>query len=157
MKVIFLDFDGVLNSAEYDRERDWSYNTNIDESRLPYLKRIIDATQAVIVLSTTWRKHWNKQEKDCDEVGAWINRTFAKYGMQIYGKTPILEHRATRKQEVLGWLAYPPEPIESFIMLDDEIKGWEELGDRLVRTSRYKGRGLEEEHVLQAIELLNRE
>jgi len=58
MKVIFLDFDGVLNSVKYDRKRDWNKLTFIDESRLPLLKQIVDSTGAVIVLSTTWRNHW---------------------------------------------------------------------------------------------------
>ena len=51
MKVIFLDIDGVLNSSAYDRKRDWDKLTNIDESRLPLVKRIVDETGAKIVLS----------------------------------------------------------------------------------------------------------
>lgn len=57
MRVIFLDFDGVLNSAVYDRTRDLTKNTSIDETRLPLLKQIVDRTNAKIVLSTSWRKH----------------------------------------------------------------------------------------------------
>ena len=60
MKIVFLDFDGVLNSVIYDRERDKSTNTNIDESRVCLLKQIIDETNAKIVLSTSWRRHWDK-------------------------------------------------------------------------------------------------
>ena len=59
MRIIFLDFDGVLNSVKYDRERDITINTNLDESRLPLLKQLVDVTQAKIVLSTSWRRHWN--------------------------------------------------------------------------------------------------
>lgn len=156
MKILFLDFDGVLNSDEYDKQRDMSINTNIDETRLPLLKKIVDVTGAKIVLSTTWRRHWNKNAEDCDAVGQWMNALFAKYGLEIYGKTPQLSFRAGRKAEVLSWLEFPPERIESYVILDDCIFGWEEIGDRLVKTSPSKGRGLEERHVNQAIEILQK-
>lgn len=57
MKVIFLDIDGVLNSRTYDRKRNWNEQTDIDETRLPLIKEIVDATDAKIVLSSTWRQH----------------------------------------------------------------------------------------------------
>lgn len=154
MKVIFLDFDGVLNSTKYDRERDMTLNTNIDESRLPLLKQIVEATKAKIVLSTSWRRHWNKNANDCDDVGLWINAVFAKHGLEIYGKTPQLHFGTGRKAEVLSWLEFPPETVESFVILDDYALGWEELGERLVKTSPYIGRGLEKEHVEKAIKIL---
>lgn len=52
MKVIFLDIDGVLNSRAYDRKRNWNEKTDIDETRLPFIKEIVDATGAKIVLSS---------------------------------------------------------------------------------------------------------
>ena len=60
MKILFLDIDGVLNSRAYDRKRNWSELTNIDETRLPLVKKIIDKTGAKIVLISTWRRHWDK-------------------------------------------------------------------------------------------------
>ena len=59
IKVIFLDIDGVLNSLAYDRGRKEN-DGNIDETRLPLIKQIVDETQAKIVLSSSWRTHWNK-------------------------------------------------------------------------------------------------
>ena len=38
MKVIFLDIDGVLNSAIYERDKRKDQG-NIDETRLPLLKK----------------------------------------------------------------------------------------------------------------------
>ncbi len=52
MKIIFLDIDGVLNSRTYDRKRNWNEQTDIDESRLPLVKEIVDSTGAEIVLSS---------------------------------------------------------------------------------------------------------
>ena len=46
MKVIFLDIDGVLNSRAYDRKRNRNEQTDIDETRLPLVKEIIERTGA---------------------------------------------------------------------------------------------------------------
>ncbi len=154
MKVIFLDFDGVLNSDQYDSERDQTADTNIDESRLPLLKQIVDATGAKIVLSTTWRCYWEENPNDCDAIGIWMNALFAKYGLEIFGKTPRLSFRAGRKAEVLSWLEFAPEQVDSFVIIDDYAFGWEELTSRLVKTSAHIGRGLELCHVEKAIDIL---
>ena len=155
MKVLFLDFDGVLNSLQYDREKDATKNNSIDETRLRLLKKVIDETKAKIVLTTSWRRHWNKARALCDEVGLWISELFSRYGLDIYDKTPDLPSSVGRKSEILDWLNNLKEPVESFVILDDYAFGWEELGERLIKTSPYIGRGLEETHVKRAIEILN--
>ena len=90
MKILFLDIDGVLNAREYDRKRNWNEQTDIDETRLPLVKEIIDKTGAKIVLISTWRSHLNRDESLCDEDGNYINRLFSKYGLAIYDKTQDL-------------------------------------------------------------------
>ena len=156
MKVVFLDFDGVLNSRKYDNERDLTKNTNIDESRLPLLKQIIDETDAKIVLSTSWRKHWEKNSCDCDETGTWINELFFKYGMKIYDKTPTFDYTNARSKEIKSWLDNCSQKVKSFVILDDIFFGWDDLFDNLVQTNPYIGRGLEVVHVKKAIEILNK-
>lgn len=155
IKVIFLDIDGVLNSRKYDRTRDYAQNTNIDETRLPLLKEIVAETGAKLVLSSTWREHWSENPKDCDESGAYLNACFAKFGLKIYGKTPIFERNTLRKDEIEAWLRTTGEEIESFAIIDDCSFGWDNLADRLVKTSAYVWFGLEKEHVQKAISLLN--
>ena len=59
MKIIFLDIDGVLNSRIYDRKRNRDELTDIDETRLPLVKELVAATGAKIVLSSSWRVHWD--------------------------------------------------------------------------------------------------
>lgn len=56
MKVIFLDIDGVLNTFASPED------TRMDEFRLTYLKRIIDATGAKVVLTSSLRKSWNTND-----------------------------------------------------------------------------------------------
>ncbi len=65
MKIIFLDFDGVLNSKQYHSERDIQKCEFLDISRLNLIKKIVDATGAEIVLSTSWKHHWDQQYIHC--------------------------------------------------------------------------------------------
>lgn len=156
MKIIFLDIDGVLNSRAYDRKRNWNEQTDIDETRLPLVKKIVDETGAKIVLSSTWREHWDKDSEKCDNDGVYIIKTFAKFGLEIYDKTPNIGLYAERYNEINTWLDNVQEVIESFVIIDDYRYGWKELADNFVKTNPNFGLGLEEEHVLKAIEILNR-
>lgn len=155
MKILFLDIDGVLNSREYDRKRNWNEQTDIDETRLPLVKEIIDKTGAKIVLISTWRSHWDRDESLCDEDGMYINRLFSKYGLAIYDKTQDLGLLSKRKDEVKTWLAEHKSDIESFVILDDYRFGWDDLSDVYIHTNPNYGLGLEDEHVEKAITLLN--
>ena len=154
MKILFLDIDGVLNSREYDRRRDWNEQSNIDKTRLPLLKRIIESTGAKIVLISSWRSHWNSDGALCDEAGRYMNDLFAEYGLSVYDKTPCLAG-ARRKDEVAAWLSAHAGEVERFVILDDCAFGWEELSDSYIHTNPHFGMGLEEEHVAEAIKLLN--
>lgn len=155
MKVIFLDIDGVLNSRAYDRKRNWNEQTDIDETRLPLLKKIADETGAKIVLSSTWREHWSVDPVLCDDDGVYINKTFAKFGLEIYDKTPNLGITAERPDEIRAWLNSSAEAIESFVIIDDYRYAWAELSDKFVKTNPNFGLGLEDEHVSKIIEILN--
>lgn len=155
MKVIFLDIDGVLNSRRYDARRDRDALTNIDETRLPLVRKIVDATGAKIVLSSSWRLDWEIDPALCREDGVYINEKFAKYGLKIYGKTPYLGICAERREEVKKWIADCTEELENFVIIDDYRFGWGELADNFVKTNPNFGLGLEEEHVQRAIEILN--
>lgn len=156
MKIIFLDIDGVLNSRIYDRKRNRDELTDIDETRLPLVKELVAATGAKIVLSSSWRVHWDKFPDSCDEDGVYINDTFSKYGLEIYGKTPYLGICANRHDEVKAWLDNAQGIVDSFVIIDDYRYGWFELNDNLVLTNPNFGLGLEEEHVLKAVSILNK-
>lgn len=157
MKIIFLDIDGVLNSRIYDRKRNWNEQTDIDETRLPLLKSIVDQTGAKIVLSSTWRGHWDKSPEKCDGDGVYINETFAKYGLEIFDKTPDLGISFDRPDEIRFWLNSQKEAAEKFVIIDDYRYGWADLSDNFVKTNPNFGLGLEEEHVALAVALLNGE
>lgn len=61
-KVIFLDLDGVLNTEYYQWFLQYSgepyideYGSCFDPCAVEQLKRIIDKTEADIVIETTWK------------------------------------------------------------------------------------------------------
>ncbi len=150
MKVVFLDIDGVLNSRVYDLERNEG-ETAIDHSRLPLLKRIVDATGAIIVLSSSWRLHWEPNGESWHAGGHYMDDEFASAELKLTDKTPVLGDRA---DEISAWLRAHPE-TESFVIVDDLFGGWGKLESNLVQTNYRIGRGLEEEHVDKAIKILN--
>lgn len=153
-KILFLDIDGVLNSARYQRIRT-DTDGNIDKTRLPLLKKIIDETDAEIILSSTWRLHWDSDEKLCDPVGKELNVLFAEYGLFIMDKTPVLEWSYLRADEIAEWLKLHEGEYGNFVILDDTFSGWCDLQNYLVKTDFLIGRGLEEKHVQKAIDILN--
>ena len=155
-KKIFLDIDGVLNSARYQRVRQEN-DGNIDETRMPLLKELVEQTGADIVLSSTWRLHWGQTENECDAVGRELNELFANYGLIITDKTPVLEYSYMRADEIQAWLDMHKEEYDRFVILDDTFSGWCELQNYLVKTDFLIQRGLEHHHIEKAIEILNGE
>lgn len=149
MRVIFLDIDGVLNSAAYDRSKSREEG-NIDLTRLPVLRSIIDSTGAVVVLSSSWRSHLDSDCYPITVTGEWLMRVFGEAGIYIHGKTPEMGKRA---DEVRVWLETHPD-TESFVILDDLFFGWGELQDNLVRTNYHIGKGLEQSHAEKAVKIL---
>ena len=154
MKIIFLDIDGVLNSSDYRKQLGIRYFSEIiDRRKMPLLKNIVDATDAKIVLSTSWRKFWNEGESQLDPVGQYINEVFAAYGLSVYAKTPVMEESG-RNAEIKAWLD-GKWYVDSYVILDDKDFGWSpELRAHFIRTD-LNGDGLEEAQVQETIDVLN--
>lgn len=149
MKVLFTDIDGVLNSDGYVR-RHGGVGVVIDPTRLALLQGLIRETGAVIVLSSSWREHWEPQGGG-DDVGRQLDELFAAYGLSIAGKTP--KRPDGREQEIRAWLAAHPE-VTHFAVLDDRFLEADFLKEHLVLTSRLRN-GLDEEDVRRAAAILN--
>lgn len=149
MKVIFLDFDGVLNSEKYIKASN-KYGVVIDPSRMVLLKKIVENTNAEIVLSTSWREHWDKDTANCNQTGIEINEIFGEYGLEIFDKTPKLNLK--REDEIKAWLN--ENKVENFIVLDDAFLSSNFLDGHFIKTSNYFN-GLDETDVEKAIEILN--
>lgn len=141
MKVIFLDFDGVLNTDRYLRERDPRTQSILDETKLSLLRRIVEETGAVIVLSTSWRRHWHPDPTLWDATWKPCGEALGRFGLRVLDRTPDYgDHGGNnRDREVRDWLTAHRGEVESFVILDDVLMGWEELSDRLVHTNPYRG------------------
>ena len=156
MKAIFLDVDGVLNCrTSQSRCRGM---LGIDDDKVKRLRRIVEATGAKIVLTSTWRIGWEKVYKEeQDECANYLDRKLGREGLRIIDKTHYSGE--CRGESIIRWIGkYPVGTVESFIMLDDEEFDYAECGitSRLVKTSFYDDNGgLQDEHVELAIELLN--
>ena len=73
-----------------------------DPEKMEYIKEIVDCTDAKIVLTPSWKEHWSENPDRCDDTGRLINTIFGRYGLKIYGKTPVI--RPDRENEIKKWL-----------------------------------------------------
>ena len=152
MKIIFLDIDGVLNSLKYDCNRGET-DGNIDKSRLILLKTLISQTDAKIVLTSSWRSHWDPNGENIDEIGKELENVFLECEIKLFDKTPRIDNN--RKEEIKAWLKEHND-VDSFVILDDIKFGWEDLETNVVKTDYRIGKGLETHHVEKAIKILSK-
>ncbi len=150
--MIFLDIDGVLNSAGYDKNKS-ATDGNIDISRLMLIKSLIDCTGANVVLSSSWRCHWDPEGKETNETGCELEGIFNQSGIKLFDRTPLLG--GNRSKEIRAWLS-GREDIESFVIIDDIKFGWGELEEYVVKTDYRIGNALEQMHIDKAIKILTK-
>src|SRR5579863_1418723 len=133
MRVIFLDIDGVLNSEVFSHKVEAQHKAlghdtsctclrvenQIDPDAMARLNRLAAATNAKIVISSSWRKLFDEAE---------LHQTLIKHGLvaEIVGATPnghkepeMLEvyghlERMYRGYEIDFWLRKHPE-IDRFV------------------------------------------
>jgi hypothetical protein len=165
LRILFLDMDGVLNSAEFfdrrehpslDRCSDEWWAQMVDPDAVARLNEILDATGAKVVISSSWRDHVAPDQ---------MQRVLEVKGFRgsVIGRTPLMEEMGWengryggRGLEIEAWLTENRRlEIKSFVVLDDNADMDSTSGHvmpRLVQTS-WK-HGLLDEHIQQAIELL---
>lgn len=157
MKLIFLDIDGVLNSERfYDNNKDMDfYLQPFDPLSIACLKRIVEATDAKIILTSSWRGGWSKDPSKNHTEGNILNRVFTSYDLTIFDKTPNLSTRI-RPLEVLAYMKSCNFPIEEFVVIDDHDFQWKQyhMAHRFVQTD-FKDGGLMDKHVEPCIKILN--
>lgn len=164
MKVIFLDIDGVLKEEDCHAE--------FKDECFARLKKIVDATGAEIILSSSWRIHYwefveNGYQTDSEEILDLYNH-FEKYGLKVSGRTDYTKRSgpSSRPDEIRRWSA-DQEELEAFCIIDDDdFYRWNWLAQFLVVTRvrvqserRYEEwqRTLSDADVDRAIAILNRD
>lgn len=173
MKVIFLDVDGELTYMNYSN----SSTANIDAEKVKLLRQICDATDAKVVISSSWRGNPGHKPR----IYTILRYILEFYGIDVIGDTPFvptevdpecreivdlddvseeynIKFGTGRAEEVHRWiLANNPD---AFVILDDEPWNWAEYGyDKYWIQPNYFGEngGLQPEHVEKAIKILNGE
>lgn len=152
-RVLFLDFDGVLNHSAHfaalPPERSCSEveydDRSFDKACVDRVNVIMLRTGCHVVVSSSWRldpKHGTP---------ARLTRLLRRHGFasRVVSVTP--DHpRGCRGDEIQTWLNRHPG-VESFAILDDDAD-MAHLAHRLVRTSFASG--LTDEHVERTVWML---
>lgn len=157
MKVIFLDIDGVLNNYQTMALTPDGY-TGISNGLLKRLSTIVKETNARIVLSSTWKSEWDKNESLCSNDGKYMVKKFRQLGLLIFDKIEDIDNSlSTRGAAIMKYLESHPE-VEEWVVIDDDefdFNKYPEIMDRFVHTDNLKG--LVEDDVQKAIGLLLKE
>jgi hypothetical protein len=129
MRVLFLDVDGVLNRTGYHPGESTGLRSWIEPELASRLSAVIEATSALIVLSSDWRMG---RELDVlrDELAA------AGVIGVLHGVTPVVG--PPRWREIEAWLAVQSIAPDAFVIVDDGF----DMGPfaaRFVRTSPLTG------------------
>lgn len=117
MKVLFLDFDGVLNSEASFRMEIRRKNNRVSDTLNPVacanLQYILEQDRDVkIVISSTWRKIHTMVE---------LQNILNGYGVEaarVIGKTPSV-FSGHRGQEIKLWLGENTN-VTTYVILDDD-------------------------------------
>lgn len=155
MKIIFLDVDGVLNDRNTKHTTRGALGIDIDDTKIQYLKNIVDATSAQIVLCSGWKLGWNPNIENQDISAQYLINKLSKYGLTIMDRTYDPDGFSNRGAGIKNWLVAHPT-VETWVVLDDEIFiDYEEQGiiPHLIKSSFYD-KGLTEELAEQAIKIL---
>lgn len=146
-RILFLDIDGVLNSAAYlaahpdvfDRSATkWPPAQMLDPAAVERLNHVLDATGASVVVSSSWRH----AHRLAAIRGFLLARGF-RFGERLidttpeYGETPsrVTVPSAERGYEIQAWLNRARRrPVTTFAIVDD-CGGMAHLTPRLVQTT----------------------
>ena len=110
MKVIFLDFNGIVDTYEDMDE--------INLGNLERLKRLCELCNASVVYSSS-----NRYSK----FGKELIIKMMELGLNIVGLTPKLD---SREEEINKYLEEHPE-IDNYVVLDDDYDM--DFGDRMIK------------------------
>ncbi|CAK8990737.1 unnamed protein product [Durusdinium trenchii] len=110
--VIFLDVDGVLHPGTYEAHR---CQDLFRSQCLTELRRIIDATNAILVLSSSWRESPGACRR--------LKKVLEEHGMSLFGSTEVSGCPGLRGRglEINRWLRSHAQHVQIpyWLALDD--------------------------------------
>ena len=150
-KIIFLDFDGVLNTEHYQgllqyQGKPWQdeYGAFFDPKAVKQLKRIIDATDADIVVESSWKYLGLDAMKELWEVRN-LPGTIIDITPSLLGKN--------KGVEIASWLSKYAKQDIRYVIIDDEYVILDSQLPHFILTNPYEV--ITEEQANRAISMLN--
>lgn len=151
-KIIFLDVDGVLNYHDHFDQflkkglvvlYDLPLSDKINKDCIAQVNRVVEATSAKVVLSTSWVDIHGYQET----VDALLD---AGLVAEVIDQTPRGIEYPTRFHEIQEWIV--DHPTRLFVIFEDDyhMRAFEPM---TVRTD-WMGRGFTEQDADKAIAML---
>lgn len=141
--IIFLDFDGVLNSKT-TWKKDWTgpsaSNEKLNPDMVKRAARLVKELPAQVVVSSAWRLYYDV---------SYLNEITAQFGMPVDAfidrtkSIDSMDPRAERGGEIKEWLDRYPQ-VKRFVILDDSDDMFPVMG-HLVQTTWEDG--LQDNHV----------
>jgi hypothetical protein len=107
-KAIFLDIDGVICLGDSIPLRD----DCLDVTCLDNVEYIVKQTNALVVLSSTWRLYSEYKQRVVDAL--------KERNISLFGDTPCHVGDVPRRMEIKEFLENNPE-ITKFAILDDDL------------------------------------
>ena len=156
MNVIFLDFDGVLDTIHYKTGADI-------ERRIKILSEICKECDCKVVIEASAKNAINEETLEVEE--GWVKdifELFKKYDIDCIGRTPNVEKSISKnscipmwkEDEIILYLQRHPE-IDHYCIIDDDdtkamhwrVSDLDKVRDHLVETIYYSD-NVEEEGLL---------
>lgn len=119
--IIFLDFDGVVETIYWEKDTDGSWSFNVHKSgrkelnnkqAIGWLNELYKKVPYDIVVSSTWRIGMSK-----DELQELLIKSGFNPAIKVLGKTPVLYQQ--RGLEIQKWID-TAEFKGKFIIIDDD-------------------------------------
>ncbi len=169
-KIIFLDFDGVLNTEHHQRQllyerKAWQdkYGTCFDPEAVKQLQTIVDMTHADIVIESSWKylglEAMQDMWKDRQLPGKVIGITPSAISDNILLSTDldVLDSSMLhcKGAEIASWLHENNMQEVPYVIIDDEYVILESQLPHFILTN--PNDGLIEELAMKAIGILNRQ
>lgn len=157
-KYIFLDVDGVLNGNHSILKYELFPNY------LNNLKILVDETKAKIVLSSSWKNFFYKENDKLvanipNKRGDLLLEELSKLNLKIFDTTKIGYSTSTRGEEIQEWLDNYSSENYKYIILDDDNDMLDEQLNNFIQTkfdgSSINDEGLNDKILKKSIEKLN--
>lgn len=160
MNVIFLDFDGVLDTYHFMESEDI-------ERRIVILSKICKECDCKVVIEASAKRCIDEETLEVEEDVIWVRKifeAFKKYGIECVGRTREIGRKLNeyvytpmwKEDEIKEYLSRHPE-IDHFCVIDDDDRAprssdLDTLRDYLVVTENYSENPEEEGLLMSHLE-----